>query len=101
MHKQGLSSLTYYVGLHLKEELLTYDRDGTVFGSINQKQMKGLKLNATNSDAAAAFDELIQPMDALIRSRTAESRTLATTRDLLLPKLMSGEIRLRDVEAVA
>jgi type I restriction enzyme S subunit len=35
----------------------------------------------------------------------AETRTLAQTRDLLLPKLMSGEIRLREaekaVEAVA
>ena len=34
-----------------------------------------------------------------------ESRTLASLRDLLLPKLISGEIRLRDaekaVEAVA
>jgi type I restriction enzyme S subunit len=27
-----------------------------------------------------------------------ESRTLAATRDLLLPKLMSGEIRVRDAE---
>ena len=38
-------------------------------------------------------------------SNALESRTLAQTRDLLLPKLMSGEIRLREaekaVEAVA
>ena len=31
----------------------------------------------------------------------AESRTLAGTRDLLLPRLMSGDLRLRDAEAVA
>lgn len=30
-----------------------------------------------------------------------ENQTLAATRDLLLPKLMSGEIRLRDAEAIA
>ena len=39
------------------------------------------------------------------RDLTPHARTLAQTRDLLLPKLMSGEIRLRDaeeaVEAVA
>jgi type I restriction enzyme S subunit len=28
----------------------------------------------------------------------AESRTLAATRDLLLPKLMSGEVRVKDAE---
>ncbi|WPL12862.1 MULTISPECIES: restriction endonuclease subunit S domain-containing protein [Thiorhodovibrio] len=33
-----------------------------------------------------------------IRAAGEESRTLAQTRDLLLPKLMSGEIRLRDAE---
>ncbi len=98
MHKQGLSSLTYYAGLHLKDELATYDKDGTVFGSINQKQLRGLKLNATNSDVAMAFNELVVPIDDLIRSRTAENRTLSATRDLLLPKLMSGELRLRDAE---
>ena len=41
----------------------------------------------------------------LIHNNQSESRTLATLRDTLLPKLLSGEIRLRDaeraVEAVA
>jgi type I restriction enzyme S subunit len=33
-----------------------------------------------------------------IKSVDAETQTLAELRDLLLPKLMSGEVRLRDVE---
>lgn len=94
MHKKGLASFTYYVALHLQEELASYDKDGTVFGSINQKQIKGLSVNATNSKAAKAFDDLIAPMDEMIRNNTKENQTLAATRDLLLPKLMSGELRL-------
>ena len=35
------------------------------------------------------------------RAALFEIHTLAATRDLLLPKLMSGEIRLRDAEAMA
>jgi hypothetical protein len=35
---------------------------------------------------------------ARVRANEAESRTLAQTRDLLLSKLMSGDIRLRDAE---
>lgn len=51
------------------------------------------------------FDRQISPLlDRVLKNR-AESSTLAQTRDLLLPKLMSGEIRLREaekaVEAVA
>jgi type I restriction enzyme S subunit len=33
-----------------------------------------------------------------IVSNVLESRSLAATRDLLLPKLMSGEIRLKDAK---
>lgn len=100
MHKQGWASFTYYVGLHLQTELASYDKDGTVFGSINQKQLKGLSLIGTNSNAAKAFDDLIAPMDAMIRNNIAENQTLASTRDLLLPKLMSGELRLTGAEGV-
>ena len=31
----------------------------------------------------------------------SKTRTLAATRDLLLPKLMSGEIRVKDAEKIA
>jgi type I restriction enzyme S subunit len=36
-----------------------------------------------------------------IRANGEESRTLAQTRDLLLPKLMAGEIRVREAEQLA
>ena len=46
--------------------------------------------------AVAAFEALAGPLDGRIRSSTTESRTLAALRDALLPKLMSGEVRVRD-----
>jgi type I restriction enzyme S subunit len=36
-----------------------------------------------------------------IRSNVLESRTLAQTRDLLLPRLMSGELRVAGAERLA
>ena len=45
-----------------------------------------------------AFGALIEPMFEQIKANGAGSHTLAHTRDLLLPKLMSGEIRIRDAE---
>jgi len=47
---------------------------------------------------AKAFQGIVEPMHDRIIGNIHESRTLAQTRDLLLPKLMSGEIRLRDTE---
>lgn len=47
---------------------------------------------------AVQFEAVVQPLLDRILHNRGESRTLAATRDLLLPKLMSGEIRLRDAE---
>ena len=55
--------------------------------------------------ALAAHEGLVRPLYDRIVSNTKESASLAKTRDFLLPKLMSGEIRLTEaekaVEAVA
>ncbi len=57
------------------------------------------------ADIFEKFDQQALPLLARVLKNRSESRTLAQTRDLLLPKLMSGEIRLREaekaVEAVA
>ena len=48
------------------------------------------------SEVIEAFSELVIPIVLRMEASSAESRSLAQTRDLLLPKLMSGEIRVRD-----
>jgi type I restriction enzyme S subunit len=56
-------------------------------------------------DTAAAFDRLASGVMAKIKANDEQSRTLAALRDTLLPKLLSGELRIKDaerqVEAVA
>ncbi len=47
-----------------------------------------------------AFGLVIEPIFERIRVSGKQSQTLARLRDLLLPKLMSGEIRLRDAEKI-
>ena len=46
------------------------------------------------------FAEVVVPLMLKAEQNSTESLTLAATRDLLLPKLMSGEIRMKDAEAV-
>jgi type I restriction enzyme S subunit len=45
--------------------------------------------------------EIFEPMFERGLANDLESRTLATARDVLLPKLMSGEIRVKDANNVA
>ena len=47
---------------------------------------------------AEAFAERVQPYFHRIRAAADESRSLATLRDTLLPKLLSGEIRVPEAE---
>ena len=45
-----------------------------------------------------AFDMVIQPIFTQIRNLRAENERLATTRDTLLPRLMSGELDVANIE---
>jgi len=50
---------------------------------------------------AEVFGRLIRPLFARSSAATKESRTLAALRDALLPKLISGQIRVADAERIA
>lgn len=104
-HKSGSVSFTYYSAWAIQQELQQYEHTGTVFGAINKKQFEALKTIEPVPEVVRVFDECIGLLDQRIRQNVLETGTLAQTRDLLLPKLMSGQIRLREaeklVEAVA
>ncbi len=64
------------------------------------KSLLACEVLAANPKLLALFDRTVSTMMDLLLSNRRESRELAQTRDLLLPKLMSGEIRLRDTEQI-
>jgi type I restriction enzyme S subunit len=47
---------------------------------------------------AEAFTRQVRPSVDRIIAGTHQSRTLAALRDTLLPKLISGELRVKDAE---
>ena len=97
--KGGRVAYAYMAMWSLSEALLAYDTEGTVFGAINKKQLLALPLVRPTEPLITAYEALIGPMDQRIRYLTEENRTLAALRDALLPKLMSGELRVREAEA--
>ncbi len=59
---------------------------------INQKGVKGLEIVTPSREIVSQFDEIIDPYLALIISLAKRNNVLRQTRDLLLPKLISGEL---------
>ena len=77
----------------------------TTMGHIQRGHLKEAMTICPPEDVLSILGQTIGPIVERTVKNDLESRTLAQTRDLLLPKLMSGEIRLKDaeksVEAVA
>jgi type I restriction enzyme S subunit len=71
---------------------------GTKMPRTNWKDMARYELVLPSESVAAAFTGIIQPYVDRIIAGIHESRTLAVLRDTLLPKLISGELRVKDAE---
>ena len=97
-HKSGSRSFTYYSIWAIQRELHQYEHTGTVFGAINKKQFEMINTIEPPPELIHVLESLIGPMDEYIKTHVSESRILSALRDTLLPKLISGELRLRDRE---
>lgn len=65
--------------------------------AVNSKTIKGMKIIVPPTDIIKSFSNNARPLFEQIRSLQQESRRLATLRDTLLPKLMSGELKVNDM----
>ena len=93
-HKSSSMSFTYYSTWMIQTALRDYEHTGTVFGAVNKSQFEALRVIEPDSSIVDAFDSCARPLDARIKSNTRESLTLTALRDTLLPKLVSGEVRI-------
>ncbi len=71
---------------------------GTKMPRTNWRDMAGYEVAMPSRLIAQFFTQQIRPLVERINVNVHASRTLATMRDALLPKLISGEIRVRDAE---
>ena len=72
--------------------------NGTTFLEISKKNFRPIPVVVPSHKVVAAFVRIVEPLYERIVNNLKESRTLAAIRDALLPKLMSGEIRVKDME---
>lgn len=97
--KPGIS--TAFLAEALREPLAFFERGkvGTTVVHLGKADIDTIRLVKAPASVMQAFGSMADPLIQRIIRNAAESRTLATLRDLLLPRLMSGELRVRDAEA--
>ena len=71
---------------------------GAVQQKVSQQNPKKVPAIIPSKEALSAFDDLIQPVFAQIRNLRDENAHLADLRDTLLPRLMSGELDVSNIE---
>jgi len=71
---------------------------GTIFKAVTRKDVESIEfLNPANL-TVQAFEEICHPIEAQIKILTEKNNNLRQTRDLLLPKLISGELDVSDLD---
>lgn len=91
---------TIYALLSSRQDEIYSMQQGAAQPHIYPSDLKRLPIADAPVAVWKSLEELLAPMFEMIASNEQENQTLAATRDLLLPKLMSGEIRLTGAEGV-
>ena len=65
---------------------------------LNQKEVMDIEINLPTEDILISFEDTVSPLMHLVASNANENKHLVELRDSLLPKLMSGEIDVSDID---
>ena len=93
-HKSKSLSFGLYQIQSIKSELDLFNGEGTVFGSINQANLKNIQIINPDEKFIQLFEKYLSSCDSKIMNNEIENNALKEIRDLLLPRLLSGEIQL-------
>ena len=83
---------------HLARFIAIAADKATTMGHIKREELAKAEILIPCEEDYTSFNSIMQPIFELIISNRIESRKLAALRDELLPKLMTGEIDVSDVQ---
>ncbi len=87
---------TYYKMHSLMEEIKQFNETGTVFGSIGKSDFEAIEIAKPPFEYVAKFQNEVKSIDDKIILNCEQIKSLENLRDTLLPKLLSGEIKIKD-----
>jgi type I restriction enzyme S subunit len=90
----------YYLYLffkHIRKELVSLG-NGSVFTNLKTDILKAFPVTKADKTTLKEFDALVAPLFDAMLNAVRENFKLAALRDFLLPKLMSGELDVSDLD---
>jgi restriction endonuclease S subunit len=85
-----------YGWLLTKIEIIKMLASGSTFPEISKSNFRGLDFLIPVSHILENYEQLIKPIYKKIENNIYQIQTLTKTRDALLPKLMSGQLRIKE-----
>jgi len=96
--RPGISNLFLLRWASAAHEEIVSHANGSTFLEISKSSFRPIRVVSPSAPIMDAFDRVSRPMYRKVVENERESRTLAALRDALLPKLIRGEIRVKDAE---
>jgi type I restriction enzyme S subunit len=94
--KAGVGDFFIFFSLVNLVALLKQQAYGTIFDTVTTKTFHGAVVIHPHRALLLHFERQVTPLMDRIWLNLNESRTLAALRDTLLPKLISGDLRVKD-----
>lgn len=94
LDNKGYSKEFIYLWLKINIDVVHSFSNGSTFMEISKSAFKTLQISIPPKQVLIDFQIIIKPLFEKIKSNQTQIRTLTTLRDTLLPKLMSGEVRI-------
>ena len=97
---EGISNTFVYYSVFLSVSELQSKGHGSVFNTITGDTFKSINVAFSGGRLTREFDNLVSPYFDKILANSLQAKTLSKLRDTLLPKFMSGELRIPDAAAL-
>lgn len=90
--KDNHQSFVLYTAFYLQDALNIYNGEGTIFGSINKDSLNRMSILIPPANVIDEFEKIASNIDRIVKKNYEENCRLIDLRDLILPKLMSGDL---------
>lgn len=87
-------SYTFFKMRFMLDDIRKFNNEGTVFGAISKSDFEKMETEIPSKSDLEKIQSLLKPIDDKVISNSKQIQTLVNLRETLLPKLMSGEIRV-------
>lgn len=79
-------------------EHLSHLADGAAYPAVRPNVVAGIQCVLPSADIMQIFHDVTAPLLSKVSDNKQQAQTLATLRDTLLPRLISGQLRIADIE---